>query len=69
MRRLFVEKIEKVHEKNVADIMDVLLEKLQTLAQRTSLSASVSNNFGEVLIGKGAKFNQKNLSADRLSER
>ncbi|HEX8676736.1 MAG TPA: DNA-directed RNA polymerase subunit beta, partial [Segetibacter sp.] len=29
--KAILEKIEKVHEKNVADIMDVLLEKLQTL--------------------------------------
>jgi DNA-directed RNA polymerase subunit beta len=25
-------------------------------------SAGVSNNFGEIVIGKGAKFNQKNLA-------
>ncbi|MDB5251744.1 MAG: rpoB [Flaviaesturariibacter sp.] len=56
-----VEKLEKVHEKNVADLMDVLLEKLQALLKDRP-SAGVSNNFGEVLIGKGAKFNQKNLS-------
>ena len=56
-----LEKIEKVHEKNVANIMEVLLEKLQTLLKEKP-SASVSNNFGEVLIGKGSKFNQKNLS-------
>ena len=59
--KAILEKIEKVHEKNVADIMEVLLEKLQTLL-REKPSNSVSNNFGEVLIGKGSKFNQKNLS-------
>ncbi|GEO10308.1 DNA-directed RNA polymerase subunit beta [Segetibacter aerophilus] len=59
--KAILEKIEKVHEKNVADIMEVLLEKLQTLL-RDKPSNSVSNNFGEVLIGKGSKFNQKNLS-------
>lgn len=59
--KAILEKIEKVHEKNVADIMDVLLDKLQTLL-KDKPSAGVSNNFGEVLIGKGAKFNQKNLS-------
>jgi DNA-directed RNA polymerase subunit beta len=59
--KALLEKIEKVHEKNVTDIMDVLLEKLQTLLKdRPSLG--VSNNFGEMLIGKGAKFNQKNLA-------
>ena len=59
--KAILEKIEKVHEKNVADIMEVLLEKLQTLL-KDKPSAGVSNNFGEVLVGKGAKFNQKNLS-------
>ena len=59
--KAILEKIEKVHEKNVADIMEVLLEKLQTLLKEKP-SNSVSNNFGEVLIGKGSKFNQKNLS-------
>ena len=59
--KAILEKIEKVHEKNVADIMEVLLEKLQTLL-RDKPSAGVSNTFGEVLIGKGSKFNQKNLS-------
>ena len=59
--KAILEKIEKVHEKNVDDIMEVLLEKLQTLLKEKP-SAGVSNNFGEVLIGKGSKFNQKNLS-------
>jgi DNA-directed RNA polymerase subunit beta len=59
--KALLEKIERVHEKNVADIMEVLLEKLQTLLKERP-SAGVSNNFGEVLIGKGSKFNQKNLS-------
>jgi DNA-directed RNA polymerase subunit beta len=59
--KAILEKIEKVHEKNVDDIMEVLYDKLQTLL-RDKPSNSVSNNFGEVLIGKGAKFNQKNLS-------
>ena len=56
-----LEKVEKIHEKNEQDIMDTLLDKLQYLLKDRS-SAGVSNNFGEVLIGKGAKFNQKNLS-------
>jgi len=56
-----LEKLEKVHEKNVADLMEVLLDKLQTLLKEKT-SAGVSNNFGEVLIGKGAKFNPKNLA-------
>src|SRR6188768_547371 len=56
-----IEKLEKVHEKNMSDLMEVLLDKLQTLLKERA-SAGVSNNFGEVLIGKGAKFTQKNLS-------
>ena len=56
-----LEKLEKIHEKNVADLMEVLLDKLQTLLKERA-SAGVSNNFGEVLIGKGAKFTQKNLA-------
>ncbi len=56
-----LEKLDKIHEKNVADLMEVLLDKLQTLL-KDKASAGVSNNFGEVLIGKGAKFTQKNLA-------
>jgi DNA-directed RNA polymerase subunit beta len=41
--------------------MDLLLDKLGSLL-RNHVSNGVSNNFGEVLIGKGAKFNPKNLS-------
>jgi len=56
-----VEKLEKVHEKSVTDLMEVLLDKLQTLLKDRP-SAGVTNNFSETLIGKGAKFTQKNLS-------
>ncbi|MBK7123403.1 MAG: DNA-directed RNA polymerase subunit beta [Chitinophagaceae bacterium] len=56
-----MDKIEKTHEKNEADLMELLISKLQTLLKDKS-SAGVSNNFGEVLIGKGAKFNAKNLA-------
>ncbi|HEY0732499.1 MAG TPA: DNA-directed RNA polymerase subunit beta, partial [Chitinophagaceae bacterium] len=56
-----LEKLEKIHEKNVTDLMEVLLDKLLTLLKERT-SAGVSNNFGEVLIGKGAKFTQKNLA-------
>ncbi|UAY56670.1 DNA-directed RNA polymerase subunit beta [Arachidicoccus terrestris] len=57
-----LEKIEKVHNENAAGLKTLLLEKLQTLLKEKS-SAGVSNNFGEMLIGKGAKFNQKNLGS------
>jgi len=55
-----MEKLERVHEKNEADLMEVLLEKLTTLL-KDHTSAGVSNNFGEVQIGKGARFTEKNL--------
>ena len=57
-----LEKQEREHEKKVSELMEVLLDKLQTLL-KDKTSAGVSNNFGEVLIGKGAKFTQKNLSS------
>ena len=56
-----LEKIEKTHENNEKALLDLLVGKLTTLlANKTS--AGVSNTFGEMLIGKGAKFNAKNLS-------
>ena len=59
--KALLEKVEKVHQQNTESIKELLLDKLQTLL-KDKASAGVSNNFGEMLIGKGAKFNQKNLS-------
>jgi DNA-directed RNA polymerase subunit beta len=59
--KALLEKVEKIHEKNTTDLLDVLLSKLLSLLQ-SKTSAGVNNNFGESLIGKGAKFNQKNLA-------
>jgi DNA-directed RNA polymerase subunit beta len=42
-------------------LKELLLNKLQTLL-RDKTSSGVNNNFGEVQIGKGAKFNAKNLA-------
>lgn len=56
-----IEKLERMHEKNEADLMQVLLDKLTTLLANHT-STGVSNNFGEVQIGKGAKFTAKNLA-------
>ncbi|TCJ17609.1 DNA-directed RNA polymerase subunit beta [Flaviaesturariibacter flavus] len=56
-----LEKLEKVHEKNESDLKEVLMDKLLTLLKDRP-STGVSNNFGEMLIGKGARFTQKNLS-------
>lgn len=55
-----LEKIEKVHEQNLREILDLLLDKLMTLLKDKS-SQGVSNNFGELLISKGGKFNAKTL--------
>jgi DNA-directed RNA polymerase subunit beta len=57
-----LEKLEKIHEKNVEELKELLLNKLQTLL-KDKTSAGVNNNFGEVQIAKGAKFNAKNLAA------
>ncbi|MGF7232419.1 DNA-directed RNA polymerase subunit beta [Arachidicoccus sp.] len=57
-----LEKIEKVHQENGVTLKELLINKLQTLL-KDKTSTGVSNNFGEMLIGKGAKFNAKNLSA------
>ncbi len=59
--KAMIEKLEKIHEKNETDLIEVLLEKLTTLLA-SHTSAGVSNNFGEIQIGKGAKFTSKNLT-------
>ena len=55
-----LERIEKTHEKNEVDLLELLISKLLVLSKDKN-SAGVSNNFGEMLIGKGSKFTQKNL--------
>jgi len=57
-----LEKVEKAHHANVEILRDLLLSKLQVLLNNKT-SNGVSNTFGEVLIGKGSKFNPKNLAA------
>jgi DNA-directed RNA polymerase subunit beta len=57
-----LEKIEKVHEKNLDDLQSLLLEKLQILL-KDKTSAGISNNFGEPVLSKGGKFNTKTLSS------
>ena len=56
-----LDKIERTHESNEKALSELLVSKLVTLL-REKTSAGVSNNFGEVLIGKSAKFTAKNLS-------
>ncbi len=56
-----IEKLEKIHEQNEKDLLELLISKLQTLL-KDKPSAGVANNFGEMLIGKGVKFTAKNLT-------
>ncbi|MCO5239853.1 MAG: DNA-directed RNA polymerase subunit beta [Chitinophagaceae bacterium] len=56
-----LDKLEKTHEQNEKDLLDVLIGKLQVLLNNKT-SAGVTNNFGEMQIGKSAKFNAKNLT-------
>jgi DNA-directed RNA polymerase subunit beta len=56
-----IEKLEAVHQQNEKDILELLVGKLQILL-KDKTSSGVSNNFGEVIIGKGSKFNPKSLS-------
>ncbi len=55
-----LENIEKVHEKNLTELKNLLIEKLMILLKDKS-STGVTNNFGELLISKGGKFNTKTL--------
>ena len=58
--KAILEKIDKTHEKNEADLLELLISKLLVLL-KDKTSSGVSNNFGEMLIGKGSKFTAKNL--------
>ncbi|MBN8663247.1 MAG: DNA-directed RNA polymerase subunit beta [Chitinophagales bacterium] len=59
--KAMLEKVEKIHQQNEEELREQLYSKLGQLL-KDKASAGVSNNFGEVLIGKGAKFNAKNLA-------
>lgn len=59
--KAILEKIDIAHDKQEEDLKNLFLEKLMILL-KDKTSAGVSNNFGEVLIGKGAKFTQRNLA-------
>ncbi|NBT16089.1 MAG: DNA-directed RNA polymerase subunit beta [Chitinophagia bacterium] len=56
-----IEKLEAVHQQNEKDILELLIGKLQVLLKDKN-SSGVSNNFGEVIIPKGSKFNAKSLA-------
>jgi len=57
-----LEKVEKAHNVIVDEIKDNLLSKLHILL-KDKTSQGVTNNFGESIVGKGAKFNQKNIAS------
>ena len=57
-----IEKLESIHVQNGKNLLELLVGKLQILLKDKS-SSGVSNNFGEVVIGKGAKFNAKALTS------
>jgi len=57
-----LENIEKVHTKNLGELLNLLVDKLMVLLKNKT-STGVTNNFGELLISKGGKFNSKTLSS------
>jgi DNA-directed RNA polymerase subunit beta len=60
--KAMLDKVEKQHEENSHSLLNLLVDKLQTLLKDQS-AAGVVNNFGETLIAKGGKFNAKTLAA------
>lgn len=57
-----LEKIETTHDKNLVNVKELLMDKLMTLLDGKN-SAGITNNFGEPVISKGGKFNQKTLGS------
>ncbi len=57
-----LEKIDKVHEKNLEDLKTLLMDKLMTLL-KDKTSTGITNNFGELVLSKGGKFNSKTLGS------
>ncbi len=60
--KALLDKVEKIHQQNEDDIKEQLLNKLGMLL-KDKTSQGVSNNFGEMLVGKAAKFNPKNIAS------
>jgi DNA-directed RNA polymerase subunit beta len=57
-----LEKIEKVHQENLEQINENLFSKLEKLLDGQT-SAGVTNHYGEVVIGKNAKFTGKAIKS------
>src|SRR6478752_563824 len=53
-----IEKLEKVHEKNVGDLRNEIVKKLTTILNGKT-SNGVKHKFGDELISKGVKFSAK----------
>jgi DNA-directed RNA polymerase subunit beta len=53
-----IEKIEKVHHENIEDIKESLYLKLEKLLDGQQ-SAGITNHYGEIVLGKNAKFSSK----------
>ncbi|MCC6186293.1 MAG: DNA-directed RNA polymerase subunit beta, partial [Chitinophagaceae bacterium] len=56
-----LEKIEKIHDTFLSDLKSLLMDKLMTLV-KDKASMGITNNFGEMLLSKGGKFNPKMLA-------
>ncbi|MEZ5047465.1 MAG: DNA-directed RNA polymerase subunit beta [Chitinophagaceae bacterium] len=56
--KTIIEKIDKVHQEHIDAINENLYSKLEKLLEG-STSAGVTNHYGEVVIGKNAKFTSK----------
>jgi len=57
-----LEKIEKVHQENLESINDGLFAKLEKLLEGHT-SAGVTNHYGEIVLGKNAKFSMKAIKS------
>jgi len=62
-----LERIDKLHERHEEELKTLFFDKLLVLL-KDKTSAGVSNNFGEVLIGKQAKFTHKTFGIDYQNE-
>jgi DNA-directed RNA polymerase subunit beta len=62
-----LEKIEALHQENLRGINELLLTKLESLLD-TLTATGITNNFGEIVISKGAKFTAKTLKGINFLE-
>jgi DNA-directed RNA polymerase subunit beta len=62
-----VEKLDKVFDKNIADLNNALMEKLNNVL-KNKISEGVKSLYKEELIAKGQKFSPKNLASINFKE-